>query len=129
VLCQKPIAEERSELLSMIETCDRASVRFMIHENWRFRPWYPALRAAIEAGDNGRPIRLRLSHRDTRALRPDGFNDQPFFREMPRLILFEMGCHLIDTARFLLGEVATVFATLGRFGSGHVGEDMTTLSL
>jgi predicted dehydrogenase len=129
VLCQKPAALTATDLRAMVDACDAAGVRLMIHENWRFRPWYRALRAEIDAGSIGRPIRLRLAHRDTRALRPDGFADQPYFFEMPRLILLEMGCHLIDTARYLLGEVASVSATLGHFGAGHPGEDLATLSL
>ncbi len=48
---------------------------------------------------------------------------------MPRLILLEMGCHLVDTARFLIGEVETVSAALGKFGSHGIGEDVATLSL
>ena len=48
---------------------------------------------------------------------------------MPRLILLEMGCHLVDTARFLIGEVETVSAALGKFGSHSIGEDVATLSL
>jgi len=84
--------------------------------NWRFRSWYRALRAEISAGTIGRPIRLRIAHRDTRALREGGYDDQPCFRTMPRLILLEMGCHLVDTARFLIGEVETVSAALGKFG-------------
>jgi predicted dehydrogenase len=129
VLCQKPAALTRPDLLAMIESCNHARVRLMIHENWRFRPWNRALRSEIDARAIGRPIRLRLAHRDTRALRPDGFADQPFCATMPRLILMEMGCHLVDTARFLLGDVATVAATLARFGAGHIGEDVATLSL
>lgn len=129
VLCQKPAAHDRHDLLAMIEDCRAAGVRLMIHENWRFRPWYRALRAEIEAGTVGRPIRLRMNHRDTRALRPDGFSDQPFLATAGRLILMEMGCHLVDTARFLLGEIQTVAAILGRFGAGHPGEDVATLSI
>jgi predicted dehydrogenase len=129
VLCQKPVCEWRADLLAMIDACDRAGVRFMAHENWRYRTWYRAMRAAIDRGDIGRPTRLRIAHRDTRALRPDGFADQPYFAEMPRLILLEMGPHLIETARYLAGEVATVFAQLDRFGSGHPGEDAATLLL
>jgi predicted dehydrogenase len=129
VLCQKPVAEWRSDLLAMIDACDRAGVRFMVHENWRFRPWYRAMRAAIDRGAIGRPIRLRLAHRDTRALRPDGFADQPYFAEMPRLVLLEMGPHLIDMARYLLGEIVRVTAQLHRFGTGHPGEDVATLLL
>jgi predicted dehydrogenase len=129
VLCQKPAAETRGDLLAMIDACDCAGVRLMIHENWRFRPWYRALRSDLDAGRIGRPIRLRISHSDSRALRPDGFADQPYFATMPRLILFEMGPHLIDTARYLLGEVTSVTAVLGRFGTGHPGEDLATLAL
>jgi predicted dehydrogenase len=128
-LCQKPAAPDRAEFEAMIAACDRAGVRLMIHENWRFRPWYRALRAELAAGTIGRPIRLRLAHRDTRALRPGGFADQPYFAAMPRLVLFEMGPHLVDTARYLLGEVAAVTATLGRFGPDHPGEDVATLVL
>lgn len=129
VLCQKPAATDRDDLLAMIRACDAAGVRLMTHENWRYRPWYRALRAEIDAGTIGRPLRLRLSHADTRALRPDGFVDQPFLGSMPRLILMEMGCHLVDTARYLLGEVRAVTAVTARFGAGHPGEDVATLLL
>jgi predicted dehydrogenase len=129
VLCQKPAALERADLVAMIDACDRAGVRLMFHENWRFRPWYRSLRATLDEGVIGRPIRLRLVHRDTRALRPGGFADQPYFTTMPRLILLEMGCHLVDSARYLMGEVRSVSATIGRFGTGHVGDDVATLSL
>jgi predicted dehydrogenase len=129
ILCQKPAAAVRPALKAMIEACISTDTRLMIHENWRFRPWYRALRTEIDSGSIGRPIRLRISHRDTRALRPDGFADQPYLRTTPRLILLEMGCHLIDTARYLIGEVQTVSATIGRFGRENVGEDVAMLSL
>jgi predicted dehydrogenase len=129
VLCQKPAAAVRADFRAMIEVCDVSGVRLMIHENWRFRPWYRAIRAEIDAGMIGRPIRLRIAHRDTRALRADGFETQPFLAHMSKLILLEMGCHLVDTARYLIGEVQTVSATLGRFGRSHRGEDVATLSL
>ena len=32
------------------------------------------------------------------------------------LILMDMGCHLVDTARYLMGEIQSVSATIGRFG-------------
>ena len=129
VLCQKPAAPGRADLIAMIDACRASGVRLMIHENWRFRPWYRALRAALDAGAIGCPSRLRIAHRDTRALRPGGFADQPYFATMPRLILFEMGCHLIDTARYLFGEIAAVTATYRRFGEGHAGEDAAALTV
>jgi predicted dehydrogenase len=129
VLCQKPAAMSRPEFLAMIDACMTAGVRLMIHENWRFRPWYRALRAEIEAGTVGRPIRLRIAHHDTRALRPDGAAQQPYLGTMGRLILMDMGCHLVDAARYLMGEVESVSASIGRFGHWTVGEDVAMLAL
>jgi predicted dehydrogenase len=129
VLCQKPAALVRADLVGMIECCDAANVRLMIHENWRHRPWYRSFRTELDSGTIGKPLRIRISHRDTRALRSVGFADQPFLVRRPQLILMEMGCHLIDTARFLLGEIATVFAQLLRAAEGHAGEDIATLSV
>ena len=39
---------------------------------------------------------------------------QPFFRDYPRLLIYETGVHFIDTFRYLLGEVTEVFANLRR---------------
>jgi D-apiose dehydrogenase len=129
VLCQKPAALVRSDFRAMIDACVTTGVRLMIHENWRFRPWYRAMRAEIDAGAIGRPIRLRIAHREPRALRPDGFALQPYQATMPRLILMDMGCHLIDTARYLIGEIQTVSATTARFGRQNRGEDVAILSV
>jgi D-apiose dehydrogenase len=129
ILCQKPAAFVRSELCEMIDIAGRAGIRLMIHENWRYRPWYRALRSEIEAGAVGRPIRLRIAHRDTRALRPAGFAEQPYLATMPRLILMDMGCHLVDTARYLMGEIESVAATIGHFGTHNAGEDVAMLAV
>jgi D-apiose dehydrogenase len=129
ILCQKPAALIRTDFQAMIDACDTTSVRLMIHENWRFRPWYRAMRSEIAAGAIGRPIRLRIAHRDTRALRPDGYIAQPYLAAMPQMILMDMGCHLIDTARYLIGDVQSVSATLARFGEHSIGEDIAMLAV
>ena len=57
----------------------------------------------------------------------DGWGDdaylarQPFFRDYPRLLVYETGVHFIDTFRFLLGEVTSVFANLRRLNPGDQG--------
>ncbi len=129
ILCQKPAALSRPDFRAMTEACITAGVRLMIHENWRFRAWYRALRAEIDAGLVGRPIRLRISHHDTRALRADGLARQPYLATMRRLILMDVGCHMVDAARYLIGEIQTVSASMGRFGRGTAGEDVAMLSV
>jgi predicted dehydrogenase len=54
---------------------------------------------------------------------------QPFFREYPRLLVYETGVHFIDTFRFLLGDVASVFASLRRLNPAIKGEDAGQLVL
>ena len=54
---------------------------------------------------------------------------QPFFREYPRLLVYETGVHFIDTFRFLLGEVVSVFASLRRLNPVIGGEDAGQLLL
>ena len=41
----------------------------------------------------------------------------------------DMGCHLVDTARYLFGEIQSVTATTGRFGKYGVGEDAAMLTV
>lgn len=128
ILCQKPIAPTLEELREMMAICAKAGVRFMVHENFRWRGWYARMKAEQEAGRLGRPIRLGLAMHDQRCLEPDGLADQPYFQQMPQLILYEIGPHAIDLARYFLGEPERVFCVTRRIGS-QVGEDLAALTL
>jgi D-apiose dehydrogenase len=128
VLCQKPIAPTLGELEEMIAICDQAGVRFMVHENFRWRSWYLRMKAELESGKLGTPFRLGVEMHDQRCLKPSGLADQPYFYQMPRLILYEIGPHAIDLARYLFGEPYQVFATSQRLG-GQAGEDVVHMTL
>jgi predicted dehydrogenase len=128
VLCQKPIAPTLGELEEMIAVCARHGVRFMVHENFRWRSWYTRMKADLEGGRLGRPFRLGLEMHDQRCLKPDGLADQPYFYAMPRLILYEIGPHAVDLARYLFGEPYQVFAVSQRLGKQR-GEDVVHLTL
>jgi predicted dehydrogenase len=54
---------------------------------------------------------------------------QPYFREMPRLLIHETGIHFIDTFRFLAGEVRRVFCQTRRLSPVIAGEDCCLLLL
>jgi predicted dehydrogenase len=59
----------------------------------------------------------------------DGWGDdaylarQPYFRTMPKLLIFETGVHFIDTFRYLGGEVEAVYANLRKLNPVIAGED------
>ncbi len=128
VLCQKPIAPTLDELRGMMAACDRAGVRFMVHENFRWRSWYARMKAELEGERLGRAFRFGLTMHDPRCLTPNGLADQPYFFDYPRLILYEIGPHAIDLARYLFGEVRRVFCVTQHLGPQR-GEDVAQLTL
>jgi len=129
VLCQKPIAGSLGELEEMIRVCERASIRLCVNENWRWRPWHRQMRRLVTCGSIGRPYFLRFIARSSRLFQSEVLNRQPYFAEMPRLIVYETGVHLIDTARAYLGDVRRVFAHTRRVTPGLTGEDLTVAVL
>jgi predicted dehydrogenase len=124
IICQKPLAPTHEISRRIVEFARAAGVRFMVHENFRWQPWYRAIKQIQTAGIIGDFTHLAFSMR-----MGDGWGDdaylsrQPFFRAYPRLLVYETGVHFIDTFRFLLGEVVSVFAHLRRLNPVINGED------
>ena len=129
ILCQKPVAQSLGELEEMIQVCERASVRLCVNENWRWRPWHREMRRLVASGAIGRPYFLRFIGRSPGPFQTEGLGPQPYFTEMPRLIIYETGIHLIDTARGYLGDVTRVFARTRRVTPGLAGEDLAVVVL
>src|SRR6185437_2015505 len=124
------------EAAGMVNVCRAAGVRFMVNEMWRYLPWFRDLRSLLgdpltgEGGLIGAAHYLRIigPRRPMRRSLPVHEN-QPYFAEMPRLIIYEMYIHWIDAARSLLGEVETVYARGGRMNPLIRGEDWAALLL
>lgn len=124
VICQKPLAPNLEESRQIVDLAKDAGIRFMMHENWRWQPWYREIKRQLDRGNLGRlhsiSVRMRMG---------DGWQEdaylarQPFFRDYPRLLVYETGVHFLDTFRFLGGEVSTVHARLQKRNPGIQGED------
>ena len=130
IICQKPLAATCEASARIVDTATAAGVRFMVHENFRWQPWYRAIKKVQIRGDIGEFTHIHFLMR-----MGDGWGEeaylarQPFFREYPRLLIYETGVHFIDTFRFLLGEVASVVAETKRLNPVIRGEDATQLLL
>ena len=124
IVCQKPLAPTYDSSRAIVENAAKARVRFMVHENWRWQPWYRKIREIRDSGLVG-----EFTHLYFRMRMGDGWGErayldrQPFFRDYPRLLVFETGVHFIDTFRFILGEVEEVYANLRRLNTVIKGED------
>lgn len=123
VICQKPIAETMSELDSIIVDCRDNGVRFMVNENARFQPWFRKIKSIIEKGTIGTPFYAHFDCRARMSLPKLNFGGQPLLAEMPRMIIFELGTHYIDTLRYLFGEPESVYCTHRRVSPYIEGED------
>jgi predicted dehydrogenase len=129
VICQKPLAESMSQALEMKRLVEAFGVRVMVHENWRFQPWYREAKRRIDRGEIGQPVSYSFRMRQRDGLGSDAYPNQPYFRQMPRLLIYETLIHPIDTARFLFGEIQTVFATMRRVNRLIAGEDRSVVLL
>jgi predicted dehydrogenase len=130
VLCQKPLAATMAEAREMAAICQRSGVRFMVNEMWRFLPWYRDLAPRLAAGEIG-PVhyaRFQGGRRPYRRARPIN-DEQPYFADMPHLIIYEMIIHWIDSARYLFGDIATVYARTRRVNPVIAGEDVALVVL
>lgn len=130
VLCQKPVAATLVELREMIRTCDQAGVLFMVNENCRFQPWFRKMKTLLDEGAIGRPYYANLTARARMTLpMMDAGGQNNLFVEMPRLVVYELGVHFLDTLRYLFGKADSVYAQMRRVSQHVAGEDVATLTL
>jgi predicted dehydrogenase len=124
VLCQKPLAPTIEECREIVRICKDNNVRFMVNENWRWQPWYREIKRLINAGEIGQLFSMTFIMRMGDGWGADAYlNRQPYFRQMPRLLIYETGVHFIDTFRFLAGEVESVYARTRKLNPVIAGED------
>ena len=124
IVCQKPLAPTLEESASIVQRAKEGGVRFMVHENFRWQPWYREIKRAFTRGLVGDPTHLYFRMRTGDGWGEDAYlARQPFFRDYPRLLVYETAVHFFDTFRFLLGEVTLVFANLRRLNPVIRGED------
>ena len=124
VICQKPMAPSWPESAALADAVDHSGLLCVIHENFRFQPWYREARRLLAAGTLGAPHAITFRLRPGDGQGPRAYLDrQPYFQTMPRLLVVETAIHWIDTFRFLLGDVAAITARLRRMNPAITGED------
>lgn len=129
IICQKPLALTFEEANQIVSYCSEKGVRFMVHENWRFQPWYREIKNLISSATTG-----NVHYMYFRSRMGDGWGEnayiprQPYFREYPRLLVFENGIHFIDTFRFLKGEIKSVYAHTRKLNPVIRGEDFAIVN-
>jgi predicted dehydrogenase len=52
-VCQKPLAPDYAQALAVVETAERAGSELVVHENFRFMPWFREAKGLIGNGTLG----------------------------------------------------------------------------
>jgi D-apiose dehydrogenase len=129
ISCQKPMAPNWEDACRMVEVAAANRVRLMIHDNWRWQSWYRAAHNMITRGDIGIPLAygFRCRWKDGGGGSP--YPKQAYFRDISRLMIDETLVHHIDTARFLFGDISSVYAQARRVNPRIRAEDHAMLML
>lgn len=124
IICQKPFCENLAEAKEAVRLSMATGIPIVVHENFRFQPWYRAIRAALDRGEIGEVLQLTFRLRPGDGQGEHAYLDrQPYFQDMPRLLVHETAVHWVDTFRYLMGEPRAVFADLRKMNPVIAGED------
>jgi predicted dehydrogenase len=140
VLCEKPLARTAKEAAEMLEAVTKAGVKHMVAFNYRY---VPAIRQAyelIKSGQLGEIYHFRAVYLQEWIMDPNF----PMVWRLDKNIsgsgtLGDLGAHVIDLARFLVGEPRQVSSMMKTFikdrplpdgsGTGTVTVDDAFISL
>ncbi|MFK7892784.1 MAG: Gfo/Idh/MocA family protein [Granulosicoccus sp.] len=125
VICQKPFAKDLKTAGMMVNAAEEAGIPLMVHENFRWQVPIQAVKRTLDSGEIGTPFWGRFSFRSGY----DVFANQPYLAEGERFIIEDLGIHVLDIARYLMGDVLSATARTSRINPSIAGEDVATVLL
>ena len=124
IICQKPFCQDLQEAQAITAEAEAAGAIIIVHENFRFQPWYRAIKAALHRGDVGTLHQVTFRMRPGDGQGPEAYlARQPYFQKMERFLVHETAVHWIDTFRYLLGDPKALYADLRQINPVIAGED------
>lgn len=109
VLCEKPLAVLAEDAKKMLNAAKKSGVKHMCGYNYRFIPAVRLARQLIEKGAIGEIFQFRGRYLQEPGHRPSEPVENVWYASGARAgVLSGIGCHVIDMARFLVGEIKTV---------------------
>lgn len=124
VICQKPFCQSLEEAQAIVGAAALAGAQIIVHENFRFQPWYRGIKMALDNDLIGRVLQVTFRLRPGDGQGPNAYLDrQPYFQQMERFLVHETGVHWVDTFRYLLGNPTALYADLRQVNAVIAGED------
>lgn len=117
IFTEKPMALTLADCKAMVAAAKKARVKLAVGQVLRLIPVYWKAARIIESGELGKPFAISVA----RIGKPDGLRaDWRITRKHAGGILFEVNVHELDFMRHIMGEAASVYATMGHFTDSHV---------
>lgn len=124
IICQKPFCRNLAEGKQIVAEAEAAGATIIVHENFRFQPWYRVIRHALDDRIIGTVQQVTFRFRPGDGQGPEAYlARQPFFQKMERFLVHETAVHWVDTFRYLLGNPLSVYADLRQINPAIAGED------
>ena len=110
ILCEKPLARTADEAQSMVEAVQKAGVKNMVAFNYRFVPAIRQIRKLVDSGLLGKIYHFRAVYLQEWVM---AHYELPMIWRLQKSIagsgaLGDLGAHIIDLARYLVGEIESV---------------------
>ena len=122
-IVQKPFAPTWADCVAIVETARQHGAWLAVHENFRFTSALRRVKAVIDSGAIGVPDWARISFRTGF----DVYRGQPYLAKETKLVIMDVGVHVLDVARFLMGEVEHLTCETQRRNPAIVAEDTATM--
>ena len=122
VICEKPLGRDAAESYETWQRVEAAGVKHMCAFNYRFVPAVRLARQIVESGDVGEIRHFRASY-----LQDWGATTEEVWRFDKAAAgsgaLGDLAAHVVDLARYLVGEIDTVSAIAATFQPGRSVDD------
>jgi predicted dehydrogenase len=131
VLCQKPLAPTLGAGIALAERI-AGRIRLMVHENWRFRPWYRHIKQWLDSGHAGDLLQADMAMLSS-GLLPDPAGRRPILERQPfmgrerRLMVAEVLIHHLDVLRWLFGPLTILSARTSHTVPDVAGETLAAI--
>ncbi len=124
VICQKPFCLNLEEAKAITAEAEERDCTLIVHENFRFQPWYRTIKSFLSADGLGQIYQATFSLRPGDGRGADAYlARQPSFQAMEKFLVHETAIHFVDLHRWLFGEIETVYADLRQLNPAIAGED------
>jgi predicted dehydrogenase len=109
VFCEKPLARTTEEAKLMLDAVQKSNVKHMVAFNYRFVPAIQQAKKLIESGKLGQIYHWRATYLQEWGMDREMETSWRFQKEAAGAgALGDLGSHIIDLARFLVGEPKAV---------------------